>query len=992
MSGDAAQQGLLVRLGRALRAEGGQVYRLLARPRFWALLALALVGMIAAYQVRQGYHIDVGSPGDDPYVLNFHEPLADTQIGRSYRWTDTYSYLTLPGIGGGVPYTVTLTLNPGRAAVPATILVNGAVLLQRPLPVGRQTVALRVDATHPRALASRDLVVEIRVPPQGIMLDALTVSPPEPGLVIPAYTQLVYGLVLLTLFYLCLGRLAVRWALPATAGAAVMLVAGLAVNRLAITTALGSGSAVTLVAYLLLLLRGPLLRRLWPEARLLGRLLARPALWAIVALTALGATAAYQVRHAYTIEVGDLSDQPYVRHYRDVQEETPGGRNFRRGGADSYLTLPGLGGGVPYTVTVTLNPGRADLPLLLNVNGTTYAHPPLPAGWQTLTFPVDAAHSVALSAPDLVLDLRPPPTFELMVDRITVSAAGPGFVGPGLHQLVALGALVILAYLLLGRALATLPLAVPAAGPPFGRLRRTLPLAVAGLVGAALVATLAAAHLPLTAATDHLVTTGLLTYALLVIGEPLARRIVPGAPEGARLAAALLAGAFCARYGAMALPQSVILDLGYHMRWLRELLQGNWAALTDPHGGLNQPPRRWALAIFIPKSALFYILVAPLALLPFPLENSNMALICLLEASTVLFCYGLLARFAPRLGGGVAGLWAGAVAALNPLGFRALYFGILPTLLDQWLTLAFFTLLLAVVGRRSSGVRGQGSGVRGQGSDDGKTVRVGPQFIAGGSPVDPQFMAGVGPVDPQFIVGQSSEPATQKSEFRIQNLIYYALLLGLLMAALIGFPTIALFTSLVLGILALVWLRPRYRWAGAAVGGLLGLAWIGALAGYYGVYIRELLTTTLPQLLGPASAARAAAPPTVHWTDPLDLLGWTLTYLVSPVPLLLGGGGLLLLWRHAWRSRAALPVPGETLLAALTAAWISILPLFVLVNYRLDMIGKHLFYTMVPLALGGGLALAALAGRGRWGRGLAGGLLATLAAGILLFWLTTALP
>ncbi len=933
----------LGRLGQAVWAEGGQVRRLLARPLFWLLPALTLVGMIAAYQVRQGYDIDVGSPGDDPYVRNFHTPLTDSQVGRSYRWTDAYSYLTLPGIGGGVPYTITLTLNPGRVAVPATVLVNGEILLQRNLAPGWQAVALRLDAAHPRALGSRDLVVEIRVPPQGIMLDRATVSPAGSGLVIPAYTQLLYGLALLALFYLFLGRLGVRWALPATAGVALVLVAGLAVRRLAITNSLDSGIVALLVAYILAVVRNSLVRILLPEARILGRLLTRPALWVIVALTLLGATAAYQVRHAYSIEVGDLADQPYAQHYRDVQEETPGGRNFRRGGADSYLILPGIGGGVPYSVTVTLNPGRTDLPVLLNVNGETYSAAPLPAGWQSHTFAVNAAHPHALASPDLVLDLRPPPTFELMVDHIEVTAAGPGFVVPGLHQLAALGALVVLVYLILGRALAPLTPALPGIDAPFARLRTVLPPAVTTTVGAALVGYLATAHLPLTAATDHLVTTGLLTYALLLTAEPLARRIVPGAPGGARSAAVLVAAAFSARYGAMALPQSVILDLGYHMRWLRELLAGHWSALTDPHGGLNAPPRRWALAIYIPKSALFYILVAPLALLPFPLENSTMALICLLEASTVLFCYALLAHFTPRLGGPRAGLWAAAVIAANPLAFRALYFGILPTLLDQWITLAFFTLLLTVVGDQV----------------------------------------------------QESSLRTRNSEFGIQNLLRYALLLGLLTAALVGFPTIALFNSLVLSSLTVAWLRPRYRRLGWAVGGLLVGAWGAAVAAYYGVYIQELLTTTLPQLLGPTPAARTAgsSPTTVHWTGLLDLLGWTFNYLVSPIPLLLGGVGLILLWRYAWRIRhAATPVTGESLLAALSAAWVAILPIFVLVNYRVDMIGKHLFYTMVPLALGSGIALAALAQRVRWGGGLAAALLVALTGSSLLFWITTALP
>ena len=33
-------------------------------------------------------------------------------------------------------------------------------------------------------------------------------------------------------------------------------------------------------------------------------------------------------------------------------------------------------------------------------------------------------------------------------------------------------------------------------------------------------------------------------------------------------------------------------------------------------------------------------------------------------------------------------------------------------------------------------------------------------------------------------------------------------------------------------------------------------------------------------------------------------------------------------------------------------------------NYRVDMIGKHLFFTMLPVALAGGVALYGLSGKG----------------------------
>src|SRR5881394_1964052 len=128
----------------SIQADFSAIGRALARPWLWALLALTVVGLGATWQVRQGYTVDVGGPADGPFVRNFHTPIFDSRTGASYRWTDAYSYVTLPGIGGGAPYSVTLHLNPGRANVPVTILVNGETLLQRNLSAGWQSIALAV--------------------------------------------------------------------------------------------------------------------------------------------------------------------------------------------------------------------------------------------------------------------------------------------------------------------------------------------------------------------------------------------------------------------------------------------------------------------------------------------------------------------------------------------------------------------------------------------------------------------------------------------------------------------------------------------------------------------------------------------------------------------------------------------------------------------------------------------------------------------------------
>ena len=79
----------------------------------------------------------------------------------------------------------------------------------------------------------------------------------------------------------------------------------------------------------------------------------------------------------------------------------------------------------------------------------------------------------------------------------------------------------------------------------------------------------------------------------------------------------------------MALPQSVIVDMPYHMKWLNTLLTGDWQSLYFP-GGLSAVPREWGMELLIPKSPLFYFAFAPLSILPFDLETSAKWLISLL--------------------------------------------------------------------------------------------------------------------------------------------------------------------------------------------------------------------------------------------------------------------------------------------------------------------------------------------------------------------------
>ncbi len=363
--------------------EGRYLLHVLARPWFWGLIGLALVGAVGAYQVRTGYTVDVGGPGDALYVRNFYAPVLDADGSRTYRRTDVYSYVVIPGVGGGAPYSVTLTLNPGQAAGPETIILNGETYRTGKLPAGWQTYTFAVDAQHPHALAARDLVVELRAPPTGgLEVAAVTVGSAGPGLVVPPVLQLAYLAALLVLGYLFVARVQVaaagagaarpepRLPLLLTAAGALLLAVGLATVRLLLAALMLDFVLAALAAHVLLAPVWWAGRRLAGEARIVGRLLARPAPWLLAVLTVAAAIGAWQVRHAYSIDVGSPADQAYMQNFHDRVVD-PDGRTYRTSDAYGYVVLPGIGGGVPYSVTLTVRGADSGTPLTVIANGVT---------------------------------------------------------------------------------------------------------------------------------------------------------------------------------------------------------------------------------------------------------------------------------------------------------------------------------------------------------------------------------------------------------------------------------------------------------------------------------------------------------------------------------------------------------------------------------------------------------------------------------------------
>jgi hypothetical protein len=160
----------------------------------------------------------------------------------------------------------------------------------------------------------------------------------------------------------------------------------------------------------------------------------------------------------------------------------------------------------------------------------------------------------------------------------------------------------------------------------------------------------------------------------------------------------------------------------------------------------------------------------------------------------------------------------------------------------------------------------------------------------------------------------------------------------------------------------------------------LGAAWLVAIVAYYGLYISPVIASA-SALLSPRPGAA-----TVRWAGGFgELLSWTTDYVVTLLPYVLALFGLLLLFQ----ARDALQATDRSQAIWLVAIWLGIIPLFLLVNYKVDMIGKHLFFTIVPVAAAGGVMLVMLGQllrRGSWARALLALALLTVAWQGLAFW------
>lgn len=892
------------------------LFAALRNPLAWLALLAALALASIAYQFPLFYNLELGSPRSAPYLRNFYPP--QEIAGRAARWSAAFSYISLPGTGGDRPLRITIPFNPLRQGVtnppPITVvgIVGGETLYTSTLQPnsGWQTITLDVDASHPAALAARDLIIELRTdvyrPPDyqgnelGIAASSVSIEPlPGAGWrpVVPNVRVMLLFLALVLGVCLLVSRLGAGAADPrlsarfaALSALVVGLIAsvGIALDMVEFVPALGPLVLFVIATYALLVAAVYILPPLWPALRAEGRaahaaLNFRP-LYGLLIIAPILFNFAFQTQVSYKIDIGSGRDEPFITGFNPPMFPMPNGEpgDYRYTSQRASISIPGVGTGNVYSVTLRLNPGtgpasRGDVQVV--ANGTEVAHGVPSPGWQDVAFQVNTGPPRWFEGSSIDIVIKAPVDVVeggeqrgVMLDSVSIVQLGnaaPLSRSPA--QEAGLLAGVLLLYLLVMRA----------AG-------RAAPLHVRGMaLGVTLLAAFVAAvmlgqhRVEMAVALPHLLLTLAAGYVLLAISS----HLLPRFPA---VVHSLFVAAFMLRFGYSALPQMIVIDLPYHIGWLRRLVGGDFAALYFP-GQLSQVPPEWNLDVLIPKSPLFYMAMWPLGLFKgLDLAPAVLFVVSLLDASLVPAIYAL-GRRASR--GGAA--WGAGLYAVMPLAFRAFAYGILPTIFAQTLTLYVVLVPLQWAGRLRR-----------------------PTVFAG-----------------------------------------WVLLLT---ASLIAFPTALAFNSFVIFALALGW---RLRRAAPArteyllLGGLaLGLVLSVLL--YYGLYIPPFFSRTLPALLGGTSLRGEPLWP----GGPLEMVGWTGVYVVNWLPQLMLPVALLLVWR-ARRAESKL-------LSVLMAAWLAVLVLGMLLNLRFDMIGKHLYYTMPAAALGGGIVLARLWSLRRWSAAL----------------------
>jgi hypothetical protein len=402
----------------------------------------------------------------------------------------------------------------------------------------------------------------------------------------------------------------------------------------------------------------------------------RPMPWAILGAIALGviisltATFAPSTPWTATIDVGGPRDAPYLRGFYPREDNVD--QTFRWSQGEATIMLPGVGA-APVELRLL---GKAPGEVVRIDTGAGQSELTMRGAWQKVQLlPRPALWSgdlqVRITAPTLSIG-DDPRKLGIVLDRIQLRGAGATPFGLSFG----LGFAAMLAALLVGR-----------------YTQRTW---LGGLVGAALglccVALLASgndARLLLASYTGRLALTLTLGGAICFGVErgltALAQRNVINLRSAAvRWITAAALVAFLLRFGAMAYPTTVPIDLQFSLARATMVRDGQFLSLFLPNPSLT--PTQWEVDGPIPRSPLYYLVTAPLTYL-----SGDGAALALMAFSSALDALAvvLIAMLVLRAGaGGRAAAMAGLLAGTLPLGLMtAVAWGVFPTLLAQFLAL-----------------------------------------------------------------------------------------------------------------------------------------------------------------------------------------------------------------------------------------------------------------------------------------------------------------
>lgn len=419
--------------------------------------------------------------------------------------------------------------------------------------------------------------------------------------------------------------------------------------------------------------------------------------WQLLALlvaSAIALLAAYQVERPIRVNLGGAHETPFVENFHTKEIADDGATHYRWTHATSFVIFKGIGGGRERAGTLRLRSGRPPgvaQPVTLLVNGVETARFTVGADWQTVSFAVRGA---ATGGHGVVVELRTPaeklPNSDgrvvgVQINQVRLETVGGGRTIPAWGTLGVALLIVLTLYLIVARGLGV--------AVTDDNRRRSLAALGAAAGVAILVALFAFARPYIAAYSGPLLGVLLGALGALLLPRPLIRLgarcgLAVTAGEATALCAVLALG-IVAKLGGLLYPDTIVIDLPWHVRWMRAFLQHDFGALYFP-SDLSSGPKEWGIGVLIPKSPLFYAMLAPFTLLPFSLGTVLKLCVGAMEVITVLFAFAIL----KRVGMGAAGVVAALLYTVTPLSYLALSYGNYPTLFAQFLTVIAFTLLL----------------------------------------------------------------------------------------------------------------------------------------------------------------------------------------------------------------------------------------------------------------------------------------------------------